>query len=75
MHFHGPIIRPQTNADSLFIEVTAGCTHNACTFCNFYRDTPFFVAPLKQIEEGLKEAKAMRPYIKNIWPLVVILLP
>lgn len=32
MHFHGPIIRPQTDADSLFIEVTAGCTHNSCTY-------------------------------------------
>lgn len=41
MHFHGPIIRPQTDADSLFIEVTAGCSHNSCTFCNFYKDTPF----------------------------------
>ncbi len=55
MHFHGPIIRPQTDAYSLFIEVTAGCSHNSCTFCNFYKDTPFMVAPLSQIEEDLKE--------------------
>lgn len=67
MHFHGPIIRPQTDADSLFIEVTAGCSHNACTFCNFYKDTPFMVAPLSQIEEDLKEAKREWPGAKNIW--------
>lgn len=67
MHFHGPIIRPQTDADSLFIEVTAGCSHNACTFCNFYKDTPFMVAPLSQIEEDLKEAKHDWPDAKNIW--------
>lgn len=67
MHFHGPIIRPQTDADSLFIEVTAGCSHNACTFCNFYKDTPFMVAPLFQIEEDLKEAKREWPGAKNIW--------
>lgn len=67
MHFHGPIIRPQTDADSLFIEVTAGCSHNACTFCNFYKDTPFRVAPLSQIEEDLKEAKREWPDAKNIW--------
>lgn len=42
MEFYGPIIRPGTDADSVFIEVTAGCTHNGCTFCNFYRDTPLF---------------------------------
>ncbi|RGS74750.1 radical SAM protein [Mitsuokella sp. AF21-1AC] len=67
MHFHGPIIRPQTDADSLFIEVTAGCSHNACTFCNFYKDTPFMVAPLEQIEADLQEAKREWPDAKNIW--------
>ena len=67
MHFHGPIIRPQPDADSLFIEVTAGCSHNACTFCNFYKDTPFMVAPLSQIEEDLKEAKREWPNAKSIW--------
>ena len=67
MHFHGPIIRPQTDADSLFIEVTAGCSHNACTFCNFYKDTPFMAAPLSQIEEDLKEAKREWPNAKSIW--------
>lgn len=67
MHFHGPIIRPQTDADSLFIEVTAGCTHNSCTFCNFYKDTPFMVAPLSQIESDLKEAKRQWPDAKRIW--------
>lgn len=67
MHFHGPIIRPPTDAASLFIEVTAGCSHNACTFCNFYKDTPFMVAPLSQIEADLKEAKRDWPDAKNIW--------
>lgn len=67
MHFHGPIIRPPTDAASLFIEVTAGCSHNACTFCNFYKDTPFMVASLSQIEADLKEAKRDWPDAKNIW--------
>ena len=32
MHYNGPVIRPQTDADSVFIEVTVGCTHDSCTF-------------------------------------------
>ena len=67
MEFHGPIIRPQTDADSVFIEVTAGCTHNKCTFCNFYKDTPFWVAPIEQVERDLKEAAARWPRAKKIW--------
>lgn len=67
MHFNGPIIRPQTDADSVFIEVTVGCTHNSCTFCNFYKDYPFRVAPISQVEEDLKEAAMMYPHAKRAW--------
>lgn len=67
MHYNGPIVRPQTDADSLFIEVTVGCTHNSCTFCNFYHGFPFSVAPLEQIEADLKEAHRKYPWAKKIW--------
>lgn len=45
------------DADSIFIEVTVGCTHNSCTFCNFYHGYPFRLVPLSQIEQDLQEAK------------------
>lgn len=67
MHYNGPIVRPQTDADSIFIEVTVGCTHNRCTFCNFYDGYPFRVAPLEQIEEDLIEASKRYPNAKKIW--------
>lgn len=67
MHFHGPIVRPLTDAYSLFIELTVGCTHNSCTFCNFYDGYPFRVAPLEQIEADLREARARFPHVEKIW--------
>lgn len=67
MHYNGPIVRPQTDADSIFIEVTVGCTHNSCTFCNFYDGYPFKVAPLEQIEEDLIEASKRYPNAKKLW--------
>lgn len=67
MIFNGPIIRPQTDADSVFIEVTVGCTHDSCTFCNFYKDFPFRVTPISQVEESLKEASLMYPGAKRAW--------
>ncbi|MDO4553906.1 MAG: radical SAM protein [Lachnospiraceae bacterium] len=56
MHYNGPIVRPPMDGDSIFVEVTVGCTHNSCTFCNFYEGYPFRVAPLSQVESDLKEA-------------------
>ena len=67
MHYNGPVIRPQTDADSVFIEVTVGCTHNSCTFCNFYDGYPFRVAPLEQVEADLQEAAEVYPHAKKVW--------
>ena len=67
MHFNGPIVRPPTDADSVFIEVTVGCTHNSCTFCNFYEGYPFRVAPWEQVEADVKEAALHFPKAKKIW--------
>ncbi len=67
MHFHGPIVRPQTDADSVYIEVTVGCTHNSCTFCNFYDGYPFYVAPMEQIRADIQEARESYPRARRIW--------
>lgn len=41
MHYNGPIVRPPTDAFSIMLEVTVGCTHSSCKFCNFYEGYPF----------------------------------
>ena len=58
MHYTGTIWRPPYEADSLLIEVTAGCTHHKCKFCTLYHDLPFpfKMSPLADIEADLKEA-------------------
>ena len=67
MHYNGPIVRPPTDAYSLMLEVTVGCTHNQCRFCNFYQGYPFKMAPLSQIEEDLIEVSRVRPDLKEVW--------
>lgn len=67
MHCNGPIVRPQTDAYSIFLEVTVGCTHSHCKFCNFYQGYPFQVASFEQIEGDLQEAAAYAPHAKHVW--------
>ena len=48
------------------LEITQGCTHNTCTFCNMYKDIPFKMSPLEWIEEDLQEIRSILPNTKTL---------
>ena len=70
MHYTGTIWRPPYEADSLLLEVTAGCTHHKCKFCTLYIDLPFKfrMTPMDNIESDLLEVQTLRtnPYSKML---------
>ena len=41
MHYEGMIIRPPSEANSILLQVTLGCSHNKCTFCPTFRQKRF----------------------------------
>ena len=53
MHYEGNLIRPPSEADSIILQVTVGCTHNKCTFCGTYRDELFRFKDQPTIEADL----------------------
>ncbi len=57
MHFTGQVYRHPIEAQTPLLEVTAGCSHNKCSFCTMYRETPFTVSPIENVEADLKEMK------------------
>ncbi|MCE5263539.1 MAG: radical SAM protein [Deltaproteobacteria bacterium] len=56
MKYEGIIIRPPSEADSLILQVTTGCSHNRCTFCPTYKGQGFRIKTLSEIEEDMQEA-------------------
>ena len=45
MHYEGNIIRPPSEANSILLQVTVGCSHNKCTFCGAYKGERFKIKP------------------------------
>jgi len=43
MHYQGNIFRPPSEAYSILLQITTGCSHNKCTFCGMYKGTRFSI--------------------------------
>ncbi len=61
MHYEGYCIRPPSEADSILLQVTLGCSHNRCTFCGTYRDKPFRIKDDEIILSDIRYAARHMP--------------
>ena len=52
-----PAFRPPSEADSLILQVTLGCSHNRCTFCSMYREKRFRARSPEEIRADVEEAR------------------
>ena len=57
MIYDYPLYRPPSEAYSLIIQITLGCSHNKCTFCKMYKDKKFTIKPIEQIKKDRKSTR------------------
>ncbi|MBW2302343.1 MAG: B12-binding domain-containing radical SAM protein [Deltaproteobacteria bacterium] len=61
MHYEGNCIRPPSEAYSILLQVTVGCSHNKCIFCGTYKDKRFRIKDNEMIlKDILFASKYMR---------------
>ena len=64
-----PVFRPPSEARSLILQVTIGCSWNRCTFCEMYTQTQkkFRLKPQQEIEQELAAIAASGVYVRRIF--------
>ncbi|MGH4051478.1 MAG: radical SAM protein [Clostridium sp.] len=67
MMYEGIVYRPPSEANSLIVQVTIGCSHNGCTFCAMYKDKKFRIRDIEDIMADLAQAKLDYGNVKKIF--------
>ena len=67
MRYIGDIYRPPSEAYSLLVQVTIGCSHNKCTFCNMYKAKQFKVRKPEEVLEDLAWARSHYNRVERIF--------
>ncbi len=57
--YEPPVFRPPSEADSLILQVTVGCSHNRCAFCSMYRTKRFRAKGLAEIRADIGDARRL----------------
>ncbi|MBY5946056.1 B12-binding domain-containing radical SAM protein [Photobacterium rosenbergii] len=67
MHYEGKIYRPWTEANSVLIQTTLGCSMNHCTFCNMFSDKRFRIRDIDDIFQDIESARRFYPHVESIF--------
>ena len=62
-----PLWRPPSEANSLIIQATLGCSFNNCSFCAMYRTKVFKVRPWPEVEAEIAQIAHSAPHLRRIF--------
>lgn len=67
MRYEGAIFRPPSEASSLILQISVGCSNNTCTFCSAYKDKIFRMKTWPEIEADILSAKRYQKSVNRIF--------
>ena len=67
MKYEGMIFRPPSEANSLILQVTVGCSYHRCTFCGAYQGKTFRIKSFKEVKEDIDEASSYSSRIQRVF--------
>ena len=67
MRYYGAVYRPPSEAYSLIVQVTYGCSHNTCAFCSMYKEKRFALRPLEEVLEDFRIARQTYRHVDKVF--------
>ncbi|MEG1988179.1 MAG: radical SAM protein [Oscillibacter sp.] len=67
MNYFGNVYRPPSEAHSLIVQVTYGCSHNTCAFCSMYKEKRFAIRPLDEVLADFKMARRTYSHVDKVF--------
>ena len=59
MQYEGRVFRPPSEAESLILQSTIGCSLNGCAFCSMYKEKRFRIRPAENVCADVDEIAAV----------------
>lgn len=62
-----PLYRPPSEAYSLILQITLGCSHNGCVFCGMYQSKKFHIKSIEQVKQEMDMFATRYAHIDKIF--------
>lgn len=67
LEYNEPVFRPPSEAYSLILQLTLGCSWNRCAFCEMYSSKKFKVRKEEEVLKEIKEVASISTDVKKIF--------
>jgi radical SAM superfamily enzyme YgiQ (UPF0313 family) len=67
LKYEEPVFRPPSEATSLILQLTVGCSWNRCTFCGMYRGKDYRVRPVEELREEIRTIAPAATRVRRIF--------
>lgn len=67
IEYHEPLFRPPSEAKSLILQVTLGCSNNECAFCEMYKTKKFTVRKFEEVQAEIKKVASYQVPIQKVF--------
>jgi radical SAM superfamily enzyme YgiQ (UPF0313 family) len=65
--YEEPLFRPPSEAYSLILQPTIGCSWNRCAFCEMYTTKKFRIRDIEEVKEEIRAVGEMQPDVRKVF--------